>query len=97
MTVFEKVEPGVSIQAHAGSHAGSKYFALYNSSRAKFYNMTNVSRPVVRPTDETHTRCDTNGYLQITHDRGRCNGIEMISQDSLNKSSLFRYFILYVV
>jgi len=57
----------------------------------------NVSGPVVRPTDETHTRCDTNGYLRITHDRGRCNGIEMISRDSLNKSSLFRHFILYVV
>jgi len=29
MTVFEKVEPGVSINARAGS----KYFPLYNSSR----------------------------------------------------------------
>jgi len=58
---------------------------------------TAVSGPVVRPTDETHTRCDTNGYLRITHDRGQCNGIEMISRDLLNKSSLFRYFILHVV
>jgi len=58
---------------------------------------TIVSGPVVLPTDETHTRCNTNGYLRITHDCGRCNGIEMISRDSLNKSSLFRYFILYVV
>jgi len=48
-----------------------------------------VSGPVVRPTDETHTRCDTNGYLRIIHDRGRCSGIEMISRGSLNKSSLF--------
>ena len=46
---------------------------------------------------ETHARCDTNGYLRFTHDHGRCNGIEMISRDSLNKSSLFRYFILCVV
>jgi len=60
---------------------------------AIFENLS-VSGPVVRPTDETHTCCDMNGYLRITHDRGRCNGIEMISRDSLNKSSLFRYFIL---
>jgi len=57
----------------------------------------NVSGPVVRPTDETHARCITNGYLRMKHDRGRCNGIGMISRGSLNKSSLFRYFILYVV
>jgi len=56
-----------------------------------------VSGPVVRPTDETRARCFTNGYLRIQHDHGRCNGIEMISSRSLNKSSLFRYFILYVV
>jgi len=59
--------------------------------------VTAVSGPVVRHMDKTHTRYDTNGYLRITHDRGRCNGIEMISRDSLNKSSLFRYFILCVV
>jgi len=45
-----------------------------------------VSGPVVRPTDETHTRCITNGYLRMKHDRGRCNGIGMISRGSLNKS-----------
>jgi len=56
-----------------------------------------VSGPVVRPTDETPTRCFTNGYLRIQHERGRCNGIGMISSRSLNKSSLFRYFILHVV
>jgi len=57
----------------------------------------NVSGPVVRPTDETRTRCFTNGYLRIQHDCGQCNGIGMISSQSLKKSSLFRYFILYVV
>jgi len=56
-----------------------------------------VSGPVVRPTDETRARCFTNGYLRIQHDHRRCNGIEMISSRSLNKSSLFRCFILYVV
>jgi len=56
-----------------------------------------VSGPVVRPTDETRARCFTNGYPRIRHDLRRCNGIEMISSRSLNKSSLFRYFILYVV
>jgi len=56
-----------------------------------------VSGPVVRPTDETHTRCFTNGYLRIQHDGRRCNGIGMISSRSLNKSSLFRYFTLCVV
>jgi len=56
-----------------------------------------VSGPVVRPTDETRARCFTNGYLRIQHDHRRCNGIEMISSWSLNKSSLFRYFILHVV
>jgi len=48
-----------------------------------------VSGPVVRPTDKTRARCITNGYLQMKHDRGRCNGIGMISRGSLNKSSLF--------
>jgi len=48
-----------------------------------------VSGPVVRPMDETPTRCFTNGYLRIQHDRGRCNGIGMISSRSVNKSSLF--------
>jgi len=56
-----------------------------------------VSGPVVQPTDETHARCITNGYLRMKHDRGQCNGIGMISRGSLNKSSLFRYFILYLV
>jgi len=56
-----------------------------------------VSGPVVRPTDETHARCFTNGYLRIQHDHRRCNGTEMISSRSLNKSSLFRYFMLCVV
>jgi len=56
-----------------------------------------VSGSVVRPTDETHTRCITNNYLRMKHDRGRCNDIGIISRSSLNKSSLFRYFILYVV
>jgi len=56
-----------------------------------------VSGPVVRPTDETRARCFTNGYLRIQHDHGRCNGIEMISSQSLNKSSLFRYFMLCAV
>jgi len=56
-----------------------------------------VSGPVVRPTDETRARCFTNGYLRIQHDHRRCKGIEMISSRSLNKSSLFRYFILYAV
>ena len=36
VTVFEKAEPGVSIQ----TRAGSKHFPLCNSSRAKFYDMT---------------------------------------------------------
>jgi len=56
-----------------------------------------VSGPVVRPADETHTRCITNGYLRMKHDRERCNGIGMISRDSLNKSSLFQYFTLCAV
>jgi len=56
-----------------------------------------VSGPVVRHTDETRARCFTNGYLRIQHDLRQCNGIGMISSRSLNKSSLFRYFILYVV
>jgi len=60
-------------------------------------NIKAVSGPVVRPTDETRARCFTNGYLRIRHDLRRCNGIEMISSRSLNKSSLFRYFILHVV
>jgi len=50
-----------------------------------------VSGPVVRPTVETHTRFITNGYLRMKHGRGQCNGIEMISRGSLNKSSLFRF------
>jgi len=58
---------------------------------------SSVSGPVVRPTDETHTRCITNGYLQMKHDCERCNGIGMISRDSLNKSSLFRHFIPHAV
>jgi len=29
-----------------------------------------VSGPVVQPTDKTHTRCITNGYLRMKHDRG---------------------------
>jgi len=66
------------------------WLALFSSCDALcFASGEGVSGPVVRPTDETHRRCDTNGYLRITHDRGRCNGIEMISRDSLNKSSLF--------
>jgi len=56
-----------------------------------------VSGPVVRPTDETRARCFTNGYLRIQHDHKRCNGIEMISSLSLNKSSLFRHFMLCAV
>jgi len=56
-----------------------------------------VSGPVVRPMDETHTCYITNSYLRMKHNRGRCNGIGMISRGSLNKSSLFRNFILYVV
>jgi len=53
-----------------------------------------VSGPVVQLTDEAHTRSIMNGNLRIKHDRGRCNDIGMISRGSLNKSSLFRYFIL---
>jgi len=60
-------------------------------------NDEGVNGPVVQPTDETHTRCFTNGYLRIQRDRGRCNGIGMISSRSLNKSSLFRYFKLCAV
>jgi len=56
-----------------------------------------VNGPVVQPTDEAHARCITNGYLGIKHDRGRCNCIGMISRGLLNKSSLFWYFILYIV
>jgi len=56
-----------------------------------------VSGPVVRPTDETRARCFMNGYLRIQHDHRRCNGIEMISSRSLNKSSLFRHFMLHAV
>jgi len=60
-------------------------------------DLTVVSGPVVRPTDETHACCITNGYLRMKHDRRRCNGIGMISRGLLNKSSLFQYFILCVV
>jgi len=60
-------------------------------------SLADVSGPVVRPTDEARARCFTNGYLRIQHDHRRCNGIEMISSRSLNKSSLFRYFMLHVV
>jgi len=56
-----------------------------------------VSGPVVRPADETRARCFTNGCLRIQHDLRRCNGIEMISSRSLNKSSLFRHFTLCAV
>jgi len=56
-----------------------------------------VSGPVVRPADETHTRCTTNGHLRMKHDCGRCNGIGVISRGSLNKSSLFRHFMLHAV
>jgi len=66
-------------------------------ARYKDHPIVLVSGPVVRPTDETPTPCFTNGYLRIQHDRGRCNGIGMISSRSLNKSSLFRYFMLCVV
>ena len=69
----------------------------YSISSLKMVEGAFVSGPVVRHTDETRARCFTNGYLRIQHDLGRCNGIEMISSRSLNKSSLFRYFILYVV
>jgi len=48
-----------------------------------------VSGPVVLPTVETHERFITNGYLRMKHGRGQCNGIEVISRGSLNKSSLF--------
>jgi len=48
-----------------------------------------VSGPVVQPRVETHTRFIMNGYLRMKHGRGRCNGIEMISRGSLNRSSLF--------
>jgi len=53
-----------------------------------------VSGPVVRPTDRTHARLVTNGYLRMEHGRGRYNGIGMISRGLLDKSSLFRYIIL---
>jgi len=56
-----------------------------------------VSGPVVQPADGTHARFITNGYLRMKHSRGQRNGIEIISQGLLNKSSLFRYFILCVV
>ena len=77
-----------------------KFFRLALSFQlwcAVFASGEGVSGPVVRHTDETRARCFTNGYLRIQHDHRRCNGIEMISSRSLNKSSLFRYFILYVV
>jgi len=48
-----------------------------------------VSGPVVQPAVETHTHFITNGYLQMKHGHGQCNGIEMISRGLLNKSSLF--------
>jgi len=47
------------------------------SRSVKEENRGIVSGPVVRPTDETPTRCFTNGYLRIQHDRGQCNGIGM--------------------
>jgi len=50
-----------------------------------------VSGPVVQPTVGTHARFITNGYLRMGHGRERCNGIEMVSRGSLNKSSLFRF------
>jgi len=56
-----------------------------------------VSGPVVQPTDGTHACFIMNGYLWIKHGCGQCNGIEMILQGLLNKSSLFRFFILYIV
>jgi len=48
-----------------------------------------VSRPAVRPADETHARFITNRYLRMKHSREGCNDIGMISQELLNKSSLF--------
>jgi len=59
--------------------------------RSVFASGEGVSGPVVGPTVKTHTRFITNGYLRMKHGRGRCNGIEMISRGSLNKSSLFRF------
>jgi len=95
----------------AGSTSNSNRFAALQEEEEEDSNATtdvvpidgiaeaiqDVSGPVVRPADETHARCITNGYLRIRHDRGRCNGIGMISRGSLNKSSLFRYFIPHVV
>jgi len=76
-----------------------KFFWAFLSSYDTrcFASWEGVSGPVVRPTDETHTRCITNSYLRMKHDRGRCNGIGMISRGSLNKSSLFRHFTPCVV
>jgi len=63
--------------------AGSFFQALMRSVVA---SGEGVSGPVVRPTVATHTRFITNGCPWMKHGRGRCNGIEMISRGSLNKS-----------
>jgi len=80
--------------ANIGGNAGQKSFKDFFN---EFILECNVSGRVVQPTDGTHARFITNGYLRMKHGRGRCNGIEMISRGLLNKSSLFRYFILCVV
>jgi len=66
--------------------------------RSVFASGEGVSGPVVRPRVKTHARFITNGYLRMKHGHGRCNGIEMISRGSLNKTELtLSFFILYVV
>jgi len=60
-------------------------------------SLLSVSGPVAQPADETHARCFTSGCLRIQRNHGRCNGTEMISSRLLNKSSLFRHFMLCAV